>query len=195
MTGRNVHLAMCLACALGAAGVSLVAQTPAQRPPAPPRTTVEPAPQPAPAPQPPAPPRREPSGVNIKIDVTITDQRGKEPAVKKTVSIVTGDEMNGRIRTQAQFERPFGDVPLNIDVSPSIRGGKIRLGVSLQYDWPVPAPPADTRRPGDPLLLRTGIQENLSVNLDDGKPLVVAQSADPVSDRQVTIELRATILR
>ncbi len=41
----------------------------------------------------------------------------------------------------------------------------------------------------------TGIQENLSVNLDDGKPLVVAQSADPVSDRQVTVEVRATILK
>ena len=39
------------------------------------------------------------------------------------------------------------------------------------------------------------IQENLSVNLEDGKALVVSQSADPVSDRQVTVEVRATILK
>ena len=31
--------------------------------------------------------------------------------------------------------------------------------------------------------------------LESGKPLVVAQPADPVGDRQVTIEVRATILR
>ena len=43
--------------------------------------------------------------------------------------------------------------------------------------------------------MKIAIQENLSVNLDDGRPLVVAQSADPISDRQVTVEVRATILK
>jgi hypothetical protein len=33
------------------------------------------------------------------------------------------------------------------------------------------------------------------VILDDGKPMIVAQSADPVSDRQVTVEVRAAILK
>lgn len=202
MTGRNVRLGLCFACAVAIAGASIAAQTP-PRPPTPPRPAVEPAPQ-APAvqpPQPPPPPRREPSSTNnVKVDVTITDQRGNAPAVKKTVSIITGDEMNGRIRTQAEYGPPLGGVPLNIDVMPSIRGSKIRLGVSLQYDLPVPPQPlpsADASRPvrsfGE--LMRTAIQENLNVNLDDGKPLVVAQSADPISDRQVTIELRATILK
>jgi hypothetical protein len=31
--------------------------------------------------------------------------------------------------------------------------------------------------------------------LESGKPIVAAQSADPVGDRQVTIEVKATILR
>jgi hypothetical protein len=31
--------------------------------------------------------------------------------------------------------------------------------------------------------------------LDDGKPLVVSQSADPSSDRKVRVELKATIVR
>ena len=69
----------------------------------------------------------------------------------------------------------------------------IRVVVGLQYELPVlpdgGALPAGTR------LMKTGIQENLIVNLDDGRPLVVAQSADPISDRQVTVEVRATILK
>ena len=31
--------------------------------------------------------------------------------------------------------------------------------------------------------------------LENGKTMVVAQSADPVGDRQVTVEVKATILR
>jgi hypothetical protein len=31
--------------------------------------------------------------------------------------------------------------------------------------------------------------------LDDGKPVRVSESADPVSDRRVTLEVKATILR
>jgi hypothetical protein len=31
--------------------------------------------------------------------------------------------------------------------------------------------------------------------LENGKPLVAAQSADPVGDRQVTVEVKATILK
>jgi hypothetical protein len=31
--------------------------------------------------------------------------------------------------------------------------------------------------------------------LESGKSLVVSQAADPVSDRQVTVEVKATILR
>ena len=31
--------------------------------------------------------------------------------------------------------------------------------------------------------------------VEDGKPLLVAQSADPTSDRKVTVEVKAAILR
>jgi hypothetical protein len=35
----------------------------------------------------------------------------------------------------------------------------------------------------------------VSAVLEDGKPLVVSQTADPASDRQVKVELKATILK
>ena len=31
--------------------------------------------------------------------------------------------------------------------------------------------------------------------LEDGKPLVISQSADPATDRKVKVEVKATILR
>jgi hypothetical protein len=174
------------------------APKPAPKPPpspqAPPAPEAPPAPQPKPAPE--QPPRQP---INVRIEVTIIDQRGKAPMMKKTITAVTGDQLNARIRTQAEFVGmaaqigPTTPIPLNLDVMPTILpNGRVRVTLGLEYSLPVlPEEPAAS----GPRLVRTGIQENISVNLDDGKPLVVAQSADPVSDRQVTVEVRATILK
>ena len=170
----------------------------------------QPAPQPAPrqpgatpAPTPPAPAAetrvnvREGQPINIKVDLTITDQRGGNPIFKKTVTVVTADGMGGFIRSTARY-REIGDVPLNVDTQPRLLpDGKIRVSVNLQYDLPASVDPSDIkneeRRAGP--LTKTSIHENLSLVLESGKPIVAAQSADPVGDRQVTIEVKATILR
>jgi hypothetical protein len=151
---------------------------------------------PATAPQAPATlVRRQGQPVNVKIDVTISDQNGAANALKKTVSVVTGDGLSGFIRSEANYSN-IGPVPLNIDTEPEIlTDGKIRVRVNLQYDLPggsgqMPEAGTVTGR-----LNKTQIRENLAVILESGKPLIIAQSADPVGDRQVTIEVKATILR
>ncbi|HEV8345320.1 MAG TPA: hypothetical protein VGQ16_02035 [Vicinamibacterales bacterium] len=196
MRVRVFALSICLA-----AGV---ASAMAQPTAAPQRVTPRPAaeqPQPvAPVPAP-APPRRQGQPVNVKVDVTISDQHSGSAPVKKTVSVVTADNMGGFIRSTANYNN-IGDVPLNVDVSPELLAdGKIRVGVSLQYDLPGGAAKQSTDGPGlesrdlaGPLR-RTQIRENLNVILENGKAITVAQSADPVGDRQVTIEIKATILR
>ncbi len=45
------------------------------------------------------------------------------------------------------------------------------------------------------MLRSTEIRENLSLVLDDGKSMVVAQSADPVGDRRVTVEVVASVTK
>jgi hypothetical protein len=162
-----------------------------------------PRPQPAaaqlatqpPAPAAPAAPRREGQPVNVRIDVTIADQRaGGTPSLKKTVTVVTADTRGSLIRTTATYTGGLGDVPLNVDVEPTLLAdGKIRALVNLQYD--LPASSAGQDLPGGTTLRRTSIRENLALVLENGKPLVAAQSADPVGDRQVTIEVKATVLR
>src|SRR5437762_8629161 len=86
----------------------VAAQTPKLLPPAsltpapaaPPAPPAPPAPNaPAPPPAPPAPPAagsRQP--INIKVDLTIGEDGGNVPAVKKTVSTVAGDGFSGSVR-------------------------------------------------------------------------------------------------
>ena len=168
----------------------------APAPPAPPPAPAAPG-EPAPPPPPPAPPRRVGQPVNIRVDVTITDQTsGGAASIKKTVSVVTADGLNGRIRLSASYAS-LPPTPLNVDAEPEILGdGKIRVRVNLQYA--LPGNVGTTHQPDVPgagALRLTDIQENLSLVLENGKPLVAAQSADPVGDRQVTIEVKATVLR
>jgi hypothetical protein len=168
----------------------------------------QPTPAPAartPAPPAPASPRREGQPVNIKIDFTITDQRGSAPAIKRTLTLIVADERTGSIRSQSNVFQ-VGDVPLNVDASPSLlTDGKIRLGFNLQYDWPAPLEglaagqdpnnPRAERPPARGTVIKTALHDSVTLILESGKPMIAAQSADPIGDRQVTVELKATVLR
>ena len=156
---------------------------------------IEQPPTPTPAARTPAPPtpRREGQPVNIKIDFTITDQRGGAPAIKRSLTLLVADERTGSIRTQSAVIQ-VGNVPLNVDASPTVLSdGKIRLGFNLQYDWPAPLDGGAASTRGT--VVSTSLHDQMSVILESGKPLVAAQSADPIGDRQVTVEVKATVLR
>ena len=143
-------------------------------------------------------PRREGQAVNIKVDFTITDQRGGAPAIKRTLTMIVADERTGSIRSQSAVFQ-VGDVPLNIDASPSLlTDGKIRLGFNLQYDWPAPieGQPSTPERPlPRGTVIKTQLHDSVTLILESGKPMIAAQSADPIGDRQVTVEVKATVLR
>ncbi len=183
---------------------SVIAQATLPVPPGPPVPSQPPArqvqPVPLPPPPPPAPParpvRRLGQAVNVKVDVTVADQRGGSASLRKTLSVVTADAQNGFIRTQAEYAL-LGSIPLNVDVQPTLlASGKIMLELNLQYDLPVlTVVEGKPGVPDPPRLVRTTVRENLSLVLDSGKPMIAAQSADPVGDRQVTVEVTATILK
>ena len=197
MLNRTVLLTAFLICTVPA-----LAQPPAATPPAgqAPRSAQPPTQAPAPAartPTPPAPaaPRREGQPVNVKVEFTLTDQRGGAAAVKRTVTVVVADGRNGFIRSSADVVGVGGGVVLNIDVAPElIADGKIRLGCNLQYDWPPPLDQVDRSLPRG-TVMKTVMHDSVSLILESGKPMVAAQSADPIGDRQVTVEVKATVLR
>ena len=74
-------------------GISAAAQQP---PPA--KPTPE---QPPPKPTASEPPRQP---INIRIEVTISDQPGKAPGMKKTVTAVSGEGRPARVRAQDSGE-------------------------------------------------------------------------------------------
>ena len=176
-----------------------LAQTPAATPKTPqtpqevqtPQTPQAP-PLPPPAPAPPAP-RREGQPINIRVETTITETGGNAPPLKKTVTAVAGDGFDASVREIATVSPappapPTGPTSLNVDASPTIlSNGKIRVRVTLQYS-------AGQAQPSEPRA-RTDIRQTLVLNLENGKPMMISEASDPISDRRVTVEVTATILR
>lgn len=214
----TLPLAIAAACCL--AWPAAVAAQDEQTTPAKPATARPPAPKPAGEPAAPADTAREERQQasrerqiahvlpNIKVDVTITDQSGTGKPVTKTLSAIMSDRMDASIRTVVQVPTPLLSnptdpkaapvwrtvgLPLNVDLrseltdTPSVA----RVGLSLNYGT---AP-----KPGDagtaPQDYSAEITQRFNVFLESGKPLIISQSADAATDRKVTIELKATILR
>ena len=198
----NLRAFVLTICVIACAMTPTLAQptpAPAQAP-----RVVAPAPRPGAEQTVPAPttiavtPRRQGQPLNVKVDFVITDQRGGSAAIKRTLTLIIADEHTGSIRSQSNVYL-VGDVPLNVDASPSLLAeGKIRLGFNLQYDWPAPTEGLPTN-PASGLprgtVIKTALHDSVSLILESGKPVVAAQSADPIGDRQVTVEVKATILR
>jgi len=132
--------------------------------------------------QKPAQPADQPSARpiprNIRLDLSVTDQRS-DAAAPKVVTLTLGDGDSGKIRSAR------GNVQLNVDASVQTRReGHLWVALTLEYR----APESDGR---DMLSL----SESFAVYVEDGKPLVVSQSADPTSDRKIKVEIKAAVLK
>ena len=157
-----------------------------------------------------APPEPPPLPVNIRIEVSITDQTGTNPAAKKVVTMIAGDRQNTNVRSSASvpvkstvFSGPpnaatttstysYRNVTINVDARPTIiqkDPTKISVSFGLEY-LPKTAGTQEEMEPG-----MTSWSERLSLILESGKPMVVSQAADPTSDRKITVEVTATILK
>lgn len=141
----------------------------------------------------PANPRFVPTLTNVQIELTLTDQAGTQVPEKKTVSMIVSSGNWGKVRSVGNV-RPQNDAPfmvdLNVDARPFVSiDGPIQLELTLVYSPPGGAD-KDTLKPRP-----TGINQSLTVVLQSGKPLIVSQAADPVSDRKVIVEVKATVLK
>lgn len=127
--------------------------------------------------------------VNIRLDVTITDQQTTGQPVLKAITMVVADNWQSRIRTEGNVFTTGGQyqVALNVDARPRLTADKILLMMTVEYKPTAPEP-----KPG---ASTTTLNQSFQVLLTDGKPLVVSQSADPNSDRKVKLEVKATVIR
>ena len=129
--------------------------------------------------------------LNLQVEITISDQLGTQTPEKKVVSMLVADGTFGRIRASADAQRSgLGMVGtgLNVDVRPSVlEGDRILLELTVEYT-PFREGGQVTQRP-------TVLNESLSVILQSGKPVTVSQAADPVTDRKMSVEVRASIVK
>jgi hypothetical protein len=163
--------------------------------PQPGRPTQRPTPLPTPEATPvplPIPPTVRGKELNVQIELTINDQSGAGPGQKKTVSLLAADRTMGRVRASADASKEnVGRVGTNlfIDARPIILDGNSRILLELALEYtPLVGMVEAARSP-------THLNESISVILADGKPLTISQAADPISDRRMTVEVKATILK
>jgi hypothetical protein len=146
---------------------------------------------PAPPPSPSPPPSRS-LLANVRLDIKITERKGSAEPTTKLVSMTVADRDQGKIRSVADV--PAGganssiSVALHVDARPAIEGNRVRLHLSLDYTADRPAD-ASARPP------TLNVKEDLSVILESGRPMTIADAADPLGDRRVQVEVTATILR
>jgi hypothetical protein len=139
----------------------------------------------------PTPPQPEGQPVNIKIELTITDQAGPGEAAKRTVSMIVADRKVGNIRSQGQVlvNNRFM-VMLNVDATPVIlKDGAIRLDLGIEY---APKPSNENATSGEG---RASLNQRMSLIVTPGKPTIISQASDPTSDRKISVELTATVMK
>lgn len=193
---KKISIAIAASALLAA---SVAAQTkPTEKPAPKPEPGVQQA-QPRPAPTPEA--RPEPGQpVNVRLELTITDQTGPGEPTKKVVTMFVADRQNGSIRTQGSVRDSatgnWRNVTINVDARPFIQRegadlrstGIVRVDLGLEYQ-----PTAAADKGGSPI--PSNLNERITVYVDDGKPVTISQAADPISDRRISVELKATVLK
>jgi hypothetical protein len=157
-----------------------------------------------PAEQPPATTRPAaelpPPIANVRIEVSITDQTGSGTPARKVVSMIAGDRQNTNIRSSASVPVKsmggminYRNVTINVDARPAIMlkdPSRIVVNLGLEY-LPRSAGGQEEMEAG-----MASLTERLNgLILESGKPMIISQAADPTSDRKVTVEITATILK
>ena len=153
-------------------------------------TKVQPAqatPAPAAPPKPAVPDRFIRTLTNVQVELTLTDQAGTQAPEKKTVSMIVASGSWGKIRNTVARVGPL-QIGLNVDARPFVStDGPIQLELTIYYYPPQGKPDAP--------VLPTELNQSLTVVLQSGKPMLISQAADPTSDRKVTVEVKATVLK
>jgi len=122
---------------------------------------------------------------NIAVEITITDSvnASATTSVTKTANMLVLDGESGQVRSA-------GAGTINVDVLPSVRpDGRIFLRMTLEY-LPDLSSSQQTQTQN---ASRTSFNQSLSLILVPNKKVLVSQTSDPKSDRQVTVHITAAV--
>lgn len=139
--------------------------------------------------------------INVRLDLAITDQTNVGDPVKKAVTLLLANGGDGRVRSQGMIfreatptdRRSAFEVTLNADARiMGISGDKVLAMITVEY-----APSANNSHGEEQGREQRGstLNQSVTVSLTSGRPSIIVESSDPLSDRKVTLEATATILR
>jgi len=162
-----------------------------------------------------------PEAANVRIEVTISYQVGNGAPLRRTAILTVADQGQGSLRAGNQVAVPsttftpvaatakgdsagspptpmtsfnYRSVGLNVDArNVYIQENKAKMSLSVEFSTiDEKTSDAGGRPPSFPTF-----SQNLSLILENGKPLVVAQSSDYLDnvERKQSVEVKATILR
>lgn len=156
-------------------------------------TPAVPATPPGP-PQPPRPPQPAIPPTNVQLDIVITDTISGKPEAKR-VTMMLRHRSSGQIRTQGQVmssRNMPSSVELALDGNVQVLSSEL-VDVNVTFEYMPPPPNVTGSADSSTQSMAPRVSESLSVVLRSGRPLLVSRSADPATDRTVTVELTATI--
>lgn len=140
--------------------------------------------------------------VNVRVEITITDQQPGSGPVQKTVALVLADRTQGMVRSEVN-QTDIGSVPLNVDAQVSVVDtDHVLTRIALDYNLPGkaalgqgPRPAPNEPSPPSAFTRKSEVKEQIATLLQSGRPIVISESADPLTDRKVKVEVKATILK
>jgi len=151
-------------------------RAPAPAPPARPAAGTVPAPAPLVAIEPNQPGRL----VNIQIDIVLTTEGGNQPPTRKTVTLTLADKQEGMVRSMDRGAAPQAG-SLNVDARPVVQAnGLVLTRIGLEFSGTEDVPFVQVR--AQPLL-------------ESGRALRISRAVSPRTDRAVTVEVTATVLK
>ena len=130
--------------------------------------------------------------VNIRLEVTIVDQTATGQPVRRVINILAADRSFARIRSlftdapesaAAGASRSPDNRRVDVDARPRIVGSSIRADLTIQNN---------ALGSGNPLLNWT---QSFTVFLENAKVATPIESTDPSTNRKMSIEVKATILK
>jgi hypothetical protein len=161
-------------------------------PPAPPEAPGAPAPPSGPPSPPQAQPQQAGVQANVQLDVVITDTVNGKPEAK-TLTLLLRNNGSGSVRTGGVFGPHGGQVPVQMALDASVSLDRELIDVGLTFEYQAAWSTADETSSDIRGRAPAAVTQRVRTYVQSGRTLLVSRSADPVTNRTVTVELTATI--
>jgi hypothetical protein len=135
---------------------------------------------------------------NLRFDVSILDEGGGVPPTRKTVTVMArADNQTASVRSYGRLnpDHPIAIamrqtehgvvIGLKVDVRGRYENGRLIGRVAVEYQPYAP----------EMKWLPSSVTTQVDAVFEEGSKMVIAQAADPLSDRRTTIEVTVTVLK